>query len=139
MTKAISGTKVKNGFYWNLREWQMVVIPREGGLLPGETGDRFLKVPILALFIAAPLMGGLYAIFLPFIGFAMLLGFVGRKAAMGARDGFMEMMTVIAPHWQPGEAYLAGKRRAKAAREAGVEHEQKLDAVEREIEERRKR
>ncbi len=138
MTSTLSGTRVKTGFYWNLREWQMVVIPKEGGYLPGEGGDRFLKVPILALFVAAPLMGGLYAIFLPFIGFAMLLSYLARQSAWGVRNGFMEVMTVVAPHWQPGEAYLAGKRRAKAARDAG-KHEEKLDAVEREIEAQRKK
>jgi antibiotic biosynthesis monooxygenase (ABM) superfamily enzyme len=37
------------------------------------------KVPLLALLVIAPVMGGLYAFFLPFIGFVMVAGFLGRK------------------------------------------------------------
>ena len=46
--------------------------------------NRYLKVPVIALLVLAPLMGAVYAMFLPFIGFAMLFTFLGKKAfAMG--------------------------------------------------------
>jgi len=138
MLKREGGTQVKNGFYWNLHEWEMVMVPRQGGVLPGDATQAFLKVPVLGLLVIGPLMGALYAFFLPFIGFAMLFGFAGRKAGAAASTGFMEVMTVVAPHWQPGEAYLAAKRRAKAARPAG-EEQKALDTLEREIDERRKK
>lgn len=76
------GEQVKPGFYWNLREWEASVIPREGGVLKGAEEARYVRVPLPVLLFVAPLMGAAYAMFLPFIGFAMvamyLVGLVKR-------------------------------------------------------------
>jgi hypothetical protein len=85
MTKHIGGHAVKAGFYWNLKKWEMVTLSGIGGTLPGGAGDRYLKVPIIAFLFIAPVMGGLYAFFLPFIGFAMLAAFLGRKVGVAGR------------------------------------------------------
>ncbi len=66
------GEHVKAGFYWNLREWEANIIPREGGPLKGAEEARYLRVPLPVLLFVAPLMGAAYAMFLPFIGFAMV-------------------------------------------------------------------
>jgi hypothetical protein len=113
MLKRTGGSNVRSGFYWNLRKWEMATMPRQGGVLPGGADDRYLKVPVLALLVVAPLMGGLYVMFLPLIGFALVFSYLGRRSGAVLRTGFMEMATTIAPHWAPGEAYLAGKRRGK--------------------------
>ncbi len=104
------GSRVKWGFYWNLAKWEIVMIPKAGGVLPGSEGHRYLRMPILLLLALAPVMGGLYVVFLPFIGFAMALGFAGRKTAGALRKVFMELMTALSPAWRPGEAYFAGRR-----------------------------
>jgi hypothetical protein len=91
----------------------MTTLPRQGGILPGGPDDQYIRVPVLAMLFLAPLMGGLYVMFLPFIGFAMVFSLLGRKSAALAYSGFMEVATTVAPRWQPGEAYLAGKRKAK--------------------------
>jgi hypothetical protein len=77
------GDVVKAGFYWNLREWEANIIPREGGVLKGAEEARYARVPLPVLLVVAPLMGAAYAMFLPFIGFAMVAMFLaGRLKAL---------------------------------------------------------
>jgi hypothetical protein len=117
MTKRIGGTAAKNGFYWNLGKWEMTLVPKQGGMLPGDASDRYLKVPVIGLLVVAPLMGAAYAMFLPFIGFAMLFTFLGKKALAMGRSEAVGVAATMTSNWRPGEAYLAGgqtKRRADA-------------------------
>jgi hypothetical protein len=107
MEKRIGGTAAKNGFYWNLGKWEMTMVPKQGGILPGGANDRYLKVPVIALLFLAPLMGAAYAMFLPFIGFAMLFTFLGKKALAMGRSGAVDVAATMTPDWRPGEAYLA--------------------------------
>lgn len=73
------GDNVKAGFYWNLREWEATIIPREGGVLKGAEEARYVRVPLPVLLVIAPLMGAAYAMFLPFIGFAMVTMFLAGR------------------------------------------------------------
>jgi hypothetical protein len=118
MTKHTGGNEVRAGFYWNLRKWEMAVLSGAGGTLPGTAEDRYLKVPIVAFLFIAPVMGGFYAFFLPFIGFAMVFAFLGRKLGAGVREGTMRVAGLISPQWRPGEAYMAGRRARKAGKPA---------------------
>ncbi len=113
MSKHTGGAEVKAGFYWNLRKWEMVTLSGIGGTLPGNADDRYLKVPIVAFLFIAPVMGGLYAFFLPFIGFAMVFAFLGRKLGAASRAAAVRVGGLVSPQWRPGEAYLAGKRGKK--------------------------
>jgi len=113
MTKRIGGTAAKSGFYWNLGKWELTMIPKQGGILPGGPADRYLRVPVVGLLVLAPMMGAVYAFFLPFIGFAMLLSFMARKAFGFTRAGAAGVAATMAPSWRPGEAYLAGKKKDK--------------------------
>ncbi len=130
MTKRIGGTAAKNGFYWNLRKWEMTVVPKQGGILPGDASDKYLKVPVVALLLLAPIMGAAYAMFLPFIGFALLFTFLGKKALAMGRSGAVDVAATMTPDWRPGEAYLAsGKKRRPADAENGdVVDPESLDA-----------
>ncbi len=60
-----------------------------------------------ALIVAGPLLGLLYAIFLPFIGLGMLLAVAVRKFFGGLLQSVHRCATFS---WKPSEAYLAGKR-----------------------------
>ncbi len=113
LKKRTGGTNVRSGFYWNLRKWEMVTLPRQGGILPGGQDDQYLRIPVVALLLLAPMMGGLYVMFLPFIGFALVFSYLGRKTGAVVYSGFMEVATTVAPRWQPGAAYLAGKRKGR--------------------------
>jgi len=70
---------VEGGFYWNASGWEILRIPREGGCLPGTQETRYTRVPLLLIVVLGPLLGALYTILLPFIGFAMFLGLGGKK------------------------------------------------------------
>lgn len=76
---------VRVGFYWNSSRWEIVTIPKGGGVLPGENDVRYVRLPLILVMLLGPMVGALYVIFLPFIGFAMLFGFVGAKLISIAR------------------------------------------------------
>ena len=77
--------QVKSGFYWNMKKWEIVTISGSGGVLPGTNAERYVKLPILLLMAVAPVLGLVYVVFLPFIGFAMLFGLAGRKGLAALR------------------------------------------------------
>jgi hypothetical protein len=74
--------RVKAGFYWSLESWSLTVLSGEGGVLPGAETHRYLKVPAALLLLLAPVMGGLYVMFLPFIGFVLVARFMLEKAGV---------------------------------------------------------
>ena len=67
------GDTVKGGFYWNRGTWHLENLEGKTGTLPGDGETRYLWVPTLLMLVLAPVMGGLFVVFLPFIGFALLL------------------------------------------------------------------
>ncbi len=119
MTKRMGGTAARHGFYWNLGKWQMTMVPKQGGILPGDANDRYLRMPVVGLLVIAPLMGAVYAIFLPFIGFAMLFGFLGKKAVAGVRAGVVGVGATLSSSWRPGEAHLAARPKVRPDAEDG--------------------
>jgi hypothetical protein len=84
MTTYKGGDTVKAGFYWNRGGWAAEIIPVEGGALPGNEKTTYNRIPWPALLVTAPVMGGAFAMFLPFIGMAMLVQF-GYRAITGRR------------------------------------------------------
>jgi hypothetical protein len=76
MLKHKGGDTVKAGFYWNGREWAATIVPPEGGPLPGTPDTTYIRAPLPALLVVAPVMGAAFAMFLPFIGMAMLAAFL---------------------------------------------------------------
>ncbi|MBI4465003.1 MAG: hypothetical protein HY647_09890 [Acidobacteria bacterium] len=73
------GQKVPRGFYWNRDKWETVTIAQGGGVLPGSETHRYVKLPVLLVLVCGPLMGLVYVVFLPLIGFALLFGMIGWK------------------------------------------------------------
>jgi hypothetical protein len=107
MLRHHGGDKVGKGTYWNLTNLERVDIMDEG-ILPGNGKKAFYRMPAAAIIIAAPVIGLVYAAFLPFIGIAMLVKLVAVKVGGGARD-----MVLGKAHFgfRPSESYLAGKKR----------------------------
>jgi hypothetical protein len=85
MTRYRGNDQVKMGFYWNPSQWDIVTIPKGGGVLPGGDDVGYMRFPLLLVILLGPLVGAAYVIFLPFIGFAMLFGFAGKKLLAAAR------------------------------------------------------
>jgi hypothetical protein len=72
---------VPAGFYWRPASWEIVTLSGEGGVLPGERGERYFKVPVLAMLALAPAMGAALVMFLPLVGFVL----AGRELARKTR------------------------------------------------------
>ena len=107
MTRYNGGAEVLGGYYLNLKSWEIATVRGERGVLPGR--GEFIWVPTAALLVFAPVMGGLFAVALPFLGFAMPIWAAARKLTAASAKAVGEMAATVTPAWQPGEAYLAGK------------------------------
>ena len=123
MLRHSGGDRVGKGTYWNLGNGERVDIKDEG-VLPGEANKTFYRMPAAAVLVAAPVLGLLYAAFLPFIGIAMFVKLVAQKLGGGA----METVQGSASFgFRPSESYLAGKKKAKKD-EAPKKEDEKEDS-----------
>ena len=120
MRKHEGGEKVPGGFYWKQNNWEIEVVKGNEGTLPGKTDTTYVRIPTLAMLLGAPVMGGLFVIVLPFLGFAMLASHLGKKAVAGVKEAADEIGAAVGPAWQPGEARFAGKKKAKKGKKAGT-------------------
>jgi hypothetical protein len=103
------GYKVQKGTYWNLARGERIDVTGEG-ILPGDHGTLFVKMSTAGVLLAGPVLGLLYAVFLPFIGIAMTLVLVGRKLISAVVQVAVKSTSF---GWRPIEAYLDGKQRRK--------------------------
>ena len=110
------GHKVAAGTYWNLANGNRVNMEQEG-VLPGDGKARYLKAPVAVMLMAAPVIGLVFAVFLPFIGIAMTLNLIGRKLIASAASAAAGSVSF---GWRPIEAYLAGRKQKKEAREKKI-------------------
>lgn len=117
MTKG--GHKVQAGTYWNMANGERVDLEQEG-VLPGS--DRYLKAPAALAIAAGPVVGLVFAVFLPLIGIVMTVAMVGRKLGEAVSDAAAGSMSF---GWRPIEAYLAGRKRRKEARAKKADKDQK--------------
>jgi hypothetical protein len=129
------GRKAEAGIYWNKGSWDLVTLSGKGGVLPGGPTHEYVRIPAVALLAVAPLMGATYVVFLPFIGFAMLADYLGKKAGSGVKDGVTHLAGVLSPEWRPGEAYFLGRRKKVAKGKAAKSSD--LEKLEKEIEAKR--
>jgi hypothetical protein len=121
MSRYHGGSQVGAGFYWNVAAWTIETIGKEGDLLPGGAEHRYVKLPMLLVLALAPMMGGLYVIFLPCIGFAMVLALAARKTLEALTRLCAGLMATLSPAWLPGVAYFAGERGTRASEETASE------------------
>ncbi len=136
MKKFNGGSSVSGGYYWHTQKWEVMPIKDETGVLPGDKGDTFVKVSIPMLLVLAPAIGGAYALFLPFIGFAMATYAFGRKIGLISSKAMDETAAAITPAWRPGETYFAGKAAEAKPKQAPAPNGE-LDALAAEVESRR--
>lgn len=106
------GQKVAAGTYWNFSNGSRVQMEQEG-VLPGSETTRYIKAPVPVMLMAAPLIGLVFAVFLPFIGIVMTLSLVAKKLMAGVESAAAGSMSF---GWRPIQAYLTGKKAKKAER-----------------------
>jgi hypothetical protein len=83
--KHIGGTETKGGFYWKKGEWEIVTVDGKKGMLPGGSESQFIRLPGILVIPTALVLSITYVVFLPFIGFAMLLRALGSRVAPSLR------------------------------------------------------
>ena len=117
MTRHYAGDTVRGGYYWNLAAWEPTFVEGREGTLPGDARATFVRLPALLLLGAAPILGGLLVVFLPFIGIALFVQHVGR-AAIEAGTHAIER---VAPARKPRVAF--GHAAPRASRKPGEKTE----------------
>ncbi|GEJ56507.1 hypothetical protein [Anaeromyxobacter diazotrophicus] len=100
------GTPVKSGYYIDARSFAFANVARDGGALPGGAGNKFARVPTLVVMAAAPALGGLFVVALPFIGVGVVVKALLRAMAGGAKE---VAATVATPAMPAGSTALTGK------------------------------
>ncbi len=125
----IGGEKAEKGNYWNFETGDRVIMS-EAGKLPGNEKTVYFKANPIVILAVGPVMGLLYAAFLPFIGIAIVAKVAVQKL-MRVMEGSVEgLFRVSTFNWSPAKAYLAGKGSKKAemkAKETEVEEQNKKD------------
>jgi len=142
MLRYHGGEQVSKGSYWDRRTGEVVHVGPEGSRLPGGADVSYWKMSEPVMVVVGPLLGLLYVVFLPLIGFLMLFYHVARFLAVNTRSLAYELAGALSPRFRLSEAYLAQVKRRKkgvaAETKPPEKSESRLDALEEEIE-RRKR
>jgi hypothetical protein len=109
MLKYKTGARVGKGTYWDLAKGQRIEVEQDA-ILSGAESSTYFRIPTGVMLIAAPVIGLLYAICLPFISIATVTTLATRK--------MLSVLVNVAGKslsfgWRPMEAYLAGKKKGK--------------------------
>ena len=107
------GQTAAAGTYWNMADGSRIDLTGEG-ILPGGQQDRYIKAPSAAVLAAGPVLGLVFAVFLPFIGIAMAAMLLVRKVGEGLTEATAASVSFA---WRPVEAYLTGRKKKAAGRE----------------------
>ena len=136
MAKYTGGMQVGGGYYWNTGSWEVEVVSSEGGRLKGAAAMRYVKVPFPALFLIVPVLGALFLMFLPFIGFGLFVWAVAKRLTGSVAQGATELASTVQPgSFAAGSAYFTGKEGAEKGAEAPRSAE--MEKLEKEIAERK--
>jgi len=73
------GSKTRDGLYWKKGEWEIVTVEGANGMLPGTEDVEYVRIPGILFGPVALIMGLGFFLFLPFIGFAMLISVLVKK------------------------------------------------------------
>lgn len=106
MTTYTGAQDVDPGLYLNLRKFSLASVERREAL-PGTATDTYRRVPMLLMLAVAPLLGLVFVIFLPLIGFVMVSYLLGSKAVEVGQGVREQMGRVRRPGWAPALAFLS--------------------------------
>ena len=99
------GEEVGQGTYWGVDTGSRKEVVDTATLF-----ENSIKAHIGIVLATAPLIGLVFAVFLPAIGIAMAVKFVGEKVWGGLRDLSVQSLSM---GWRPLEAYLSGRKKKK--------------------------
>ncbi len=134
------GSAVKGGYYLSKANWEVFPVERDGERLPGTPADHYVKIPLAAVLVVMPVLGGLMVVFLPFIGLALAAQAAVRPLTGMFQSSARDLAATVTPGWGPGAAHVTGKANDAGedapARRTGIDAE--LDRLAAEIAERRR-
>ena len=133
------GAAVQSGYYLNAAEWSVHPVSRDGERLPEGKGE-WRRIPTVVAIGLTPVLGLVFLMFLPLIGFVLAAHAAAQPVVRMFRASATDLAATVGPGWRPGEAHLTGKRDESAGTEekGPTAAAERLDALEREIEEQRK-
>jgi len=108
----IGGDRAGKGNYWNFSTGERITMSAEG-VLPGSDDTVYYKANPFVILAVAPVLGLIFAAFLPFIGIAILLRVAVAKVMGGTAEGLARVATF---NWNPSAAYLAGRKHKRDAK-----------------------
>lgn len=106
MMRCRGGQKVHKGDYWNFATGERVHVDEET-VLPGESRVKYIKMHPAGVLLAGPVLGIVYAVFLPLLGITMLF-FIVWKKVFGLL--LAQVGRVAGVRWIPNVAYLSGRK-----------------------------
>jgi hypothetical protein len=137
MTTISGGSAVPGGYYLSKSNWEIFPIARDGERLPGPVSEHYVKVNTAAALLIMPVLGGLMVVFLPFIGL-----YLAAKAALRPLAGMFsrsakDLAATVTPGWAPGAAHFTGKGVTDEVTEESKAGEATLEALKKEIDQKR--
>lgn len=106
-----AGQKAGKGTYWDVSSGQRIDILTET-VLPGRNGT-FIKGSPGIMLLAAPVIGMLYAVWLPFMGIATTAALAAGVVTAGVYNLAVKSVSF---GWRPENAYLSGKKKKNGAK-----------------------
>jgi hypothetical protein len=138
MARYTGGDQVCGGYYWNPRNWEVEVVPSEGARLRGARGSKYVKLPFPLLFVVVPLLGALFLVFLPLIGFGLFGYAIAKKVGGYVKQGATELASTVAPGgFATGEAHFTGKPGEEKSGEREEKAQAEIERLAKDIEERK--
>ena len=125
---------VNSGIYLNTKTFAVEMMD-QAGTLAGTEFDTYRRIPMIVMLATAPLLGLLFVMFLPLVGFAMMFKLMGTKFAALVADASAEAVRVLQPSWAPALAFLTRNKPAKPAAPATTEPDAWKADVEKKLEE----
>ncbi len=132
-----AGTRVSRGYYFSANTWTLTPVAADGECLPGHGGEKYVPVPLPVAFAVAPLMGALFLMFLPVIGFYLTARAAVRQVVRLFHHSATEVAATVAPAWAPGQAHLAGTSPQQAKGMPAADADARLDRLQQEIDAKR--
>lgn len=96
MTRYPSQTHAAGGYYFNTSTYSLHAVEGRGGRLPGTPGTLWVRLPTVAMIVLAIVLSLGFVVFLPLIGFALVLRAVSLTVVRRLEKRFQ---TVAGAHW----------------------------------------
>jgi hypothetical protein len=114
--------KAEAGTYWDISTGERITI-QDQEMLPGNASTRYIKASSTMVVLLGPVLGLIFAIFMPFIGIAMAIFFAGKKVVSVGKRAVQGMVAAVVKNiffaWRPLQAYLAKRRGGKREKDQG--------------------